>query len=459
MVYLSSDLPKQFDLSKTPAGQQIKMSYEQAILAKNKTYENFQTLLNINGLYGENKSRQLNQFVPVTSPIKNLSAEIVQGTKYGASTKLKFFTEQFTNNFLRRSTTTGAELSLMVDLYKDFLGRVTRKRVDNLELNTQIADLNQKINAHQFKLNIQKIYWSLVANNESIVITNELIRQAKKQYKITSKKFKNSISDKGLLARTKSLIASRQGSLNSLEYTRSNLLKSLRQLIPEISQKNIELSPYDINQIKGQVLECTGLINKYNQLPLENTLLDEVSNIQNNIYSNEKIIAKSHSTIDLKMNLSAQLNGRDFSYSNSIENLRNDPQPVGTVLFSLSIPLSGQQKETEKSLSTLAEIQQLTLPTINLSKIKSYDQEIKSSIKVLLSALENQKTNTENLKISIENSRQKFSQARITVEQLVQEEDNYFYSEISSIQTNLSIIHTLLDYFSIFTNTPCALNI
>ena len=66
----------------------------------------------------------------------------------------------------------------------------------------------------------------------------------------------------------------------------------------------------------------------------------------------KKIIAKSHSTIDLKMNLSAQLNGRDFSYSNSIENLKNDPQPVGTVLFSLTIPLSGQQKETEKSINS-----------------------------------------------------------------------------------------------------------
>ena len=139
------------------------MSYEQAILAKNKTFENFQTLLNISGLYGENKSRQLNQFVPVTSPIKNLSAEIVQGTKYGASTKLKFFTEQFTNNFQDEAPQLELNFSLMVDLYKDFLGRVTRKRVDNLELNTQIADLNQKINTHQFKLNIQKIYWSLVA--------------------------------------------------------------------------------------------------------------------------------------------------------------------------------------------------------------------------------------------------------------------------------------------------------
>ena len=303
LVYLSNDLPKQFDLSNTPARQQIKMSYEQAILAKNKTFESFQTLLNINGLYGENKSRQLNQFVPVTSPIKNLSAEITKGTKYGASTKLKFFTEQFTNNFLRRSTTTGAEFSLLVDLYKDFLGRVTRKKVANLELNTQLAGLNQKINSHQFKVNIQKIYWSLVANNESILITKELIKQAEKQYKITSNKYKNSISDRGVLARTKSLIASRKGSLNSLEYTRSNLLKSLRQTIPEISQKKIQLSPYDIKQIKGQVLECTNLINQYIKLPLENTLLDEVSNIQKTIYSNEKTIAKSHSNIEIKMNL------------------------------------------------------------------------------------------------------------------------------------------------------------
>ena len=43
------------------------------------------------------------------------------------------------------------------------------------------------------------MYWSLVANNEAIKITETLIAQAKRQVKVTSERVKNSVSDKGLL--------------------------------------------------------------------------------------------------------------------------------------------------------------------------------------------------------------------------------------------------------------------
>ena len=61
-------------IENTPTINQIKLSFESALLDKNLLEENFQTNFNIQGVYGENKSRQLNQFVPVTSPIKNLKA-------------------------------------------------------------------------------------------------------------------------------------------------------------------------------------------------------------------------------------------------------------------------------------------------------------------------------------------------------------------------------------------------
>ena len=87
----------------------------------------------------------------------------------------------------------------MIDLYKDFLGRSTKKRLSVLSHEVEAAKINQEINTQQFKLNLQKLYWSLVANEESIKLTKSLIKQAQKQVAITSKKYKSSVSDQGVL--------------------------------------------------------------------------------------------------------------------------------------------------------------------------------------------------------------------------------------------------------------------
>ena len=193
--------------------------------------------------------------------------------------------------------------------------------------------------------------------------------------------------------------------------------------------------------------------------PLELTKYDDLSNLHAEILRNEMKLARIHDDIDFKVSLQAQLNGRDFSYSDSIDNLSNDPKPVGNIMFSLSMPMTGEKTKTKNSYEKIAKLKGQSLTTLNTAKVIAFHKEIGQSIKVLLSALDNQKLNTQSLKTSIKNSRLKFSQARLSIEQLVQEEDAYFLSEISSIQTNLSIVHTLLDYFSVFTKFNCPLNI
>lgn len=459
LVFIGENFLNDISIDNTPTINQIKLSFESVLLNKRLMNENFQTKFNLKGVYGENKSRQLNQFVPVTSPIKNLQASITSGSKYGFQSEVKIFTEQFTNNFLRRSTTTGAEANFFIDLYKDFLGRSTKKKLKVLSRQIKVAEINKEINTHQFKLNLQKLYWSLVANEESIKLTKSLIKQAEKQVAITTKKYKSAVSDKGVLARTKSLLASRKGSLNSLEYTKSNILKNLRQIIPALGEKKINLKNYDINEITKKVLSCTDSISSLNDTPLDLTRYDDLSKLHEEITKNELKLAKIHDDIDFNVTVQAQLNGRDFSYSDSIDNLSNDPKPVGNIVFSLSMPITSEKTKSKNSYEKIAKLKGETSVTLSTAKVTAFHKEIGQSVKVLLSALDNQKLNTESLKMSIKNSRLKFSQARLSIEQLVQEEDAYFLSEISSIQTNLSIVHTLLDYFSVFTKFNCPLNI
>ena len=315
------------------------------------------------------------------------------------------------------------------------------------------------IATHQFKINLLKLYWGLVANNESINITKQLIAQAKKQVAVTTEKVKNSVSDRGTLARTKSLLSSRMGSLNSLEYQRSNLFRTLREFVPDFSDKEIVLGAYDVDQTIQDLFVCTNQLQQKQNAPLGDTLFDDIASKSLEVASREKSLARIHDDVDLKLNIKAQLNGKDFSYSEGVTNLQDDPRSVTTVSLMFSAPLGGQKKKTSKNLESAAHLKNGIASTEIAAKLNAYHLEILQSIKVLESALLNQKNNTASLRESLKSSRTKFNQARITIEQLVGEEDAYFSSELSNIQTNLSIIHTVLDYFTIFHGTQCPLNI
>lgn len=80
------------------------------------------------------------------------------------------------------------------------------------------------------------------------------------------------------------------------------------------------------------------------------------------------------------------------------------------------------------------------------------------SVTLLKQVVANQKINSFNLAKSLKVSQKKYKQARITVEQLVQEQDGFLNSNLAEIETKLNIINTLLDYFSVYTETPCNLN-
>ena len=456
-VVINVQYIKQLDYQSLPAVQKMKLGEYGANLNASLFEGNFTPRFNLSLNYAEDKSRQLNRFVPVTSPTKMARIGLMKNTSYGVSIEGNFLAEQFSNNFLTNSTTVGAEFKVGLDLYKDIFGRTSRKKLKNLQLENKIKAFEENLFTNQVKINFLKLFWSLVANQESIKITNTLIEQAKRQVNVTQEKVNNSISDKGTLARMQSILSSRQGSLNSLHYQKSNLLRSLRENVPELSQVEIELGNYDISKTINDVFVCTNVLEQYKAAPLENTNLDEISMIQQEISENENLLADIHDDVDLKLFAQSKVVGKDFDYSNGITNLKDDPQLITQFGVVLSAPLGDNFSNSSKLMKNVAQTKGKITHFETLAKLNSYHLEILNSIKVLKLALKNQAENTESLKESLSSSRLKFTQARIGIEQLVGEEDAYFVSEINNISTNLSIIHTLLDYYSVFNLTECSL--
>ena len=457
-ISLDESYFRKLDYNKLPLVKKAMVLNENLELKHNLFKEQFASSIILKSKYQEDKSRQLNRFVPVTSPLKFSNLSFSKGTRYGVSGSAGVFLEQFTNNFLRRSTTLGGEINLSIDLYKDLIGRTTRKKLVNSEDEKTISSFQKSINIHHVKIKLLKLYWNLVANEEAMRINKLLIEQAKKRVRITARKLDNSIADAGTLARVRSIYAGRKSSLDSLKYNKSSLLKSLREILPLSSDDEFILGQYDIERTIKELFICTELLEKYPQAPLKFSHIDEIASIRNQISRREEYIANVRKDIDIKLLMNAKVVGRDFSISEGSENLAESPQNIYGIELQLRAPLGNHLEKTSDSLKRISKYRREIAHNEASAKLTSYHVEMLKSIGILKNARKNQIENNTMLRESLRATQRKFSQARISIEQLVSEEDAYFSSELDNIQTNLNIIHTLYDYFLVFTNAKCSLN-
>ena len=150
--------------------------------------------------------------------------------------------------------------------------------------------------------------------------------------------------------------------------------------------------------------------------------------------------------------------GKEFTYSNAYSDLGRDGRDAYQIGLQFSIPLGKKKQDTQDLKKLVSKKRFKAEREANFAKLDAYHSQMIRSVRLLKQVVANQKVNSLNLAKSLKVSKKKYQQARITVEQLVQEQDGYLNSNLAEIQTKLNIINTLLDYFSVYTETPCKLN-
>lgn len=441
-----------------PTMQQIELLSDSAKLGYLAMNDAFTPSLTASAYYAENKEKQLNRFAPVTSPIKDFSVGVEKPTSIGMKLGAKIFAQQTTNSFVTSSTTTGFSAELAMDLHKDFLGRITKTELDNRKMEADKADLEKKISKKAFIQNLRKLYWALVANNEAQKITKELLITANQQVKQAEDRFKNKVADSGEVARYRSQVAARTASLISLQYQQSNLHQRLKEMIPSLGSKTIVLAPYNLDETVNNVLVCSTMLEQKTNSPMEFTLYDEVVQVLNGQEQNQKKIDNLYDTWDLALQSEIKKTGKEYTYSDSYSDLSSDGRNAYQFGLQLTIPLGSRKKDTREVKEIVNKKKFKAEQEANLAKLEAYHSQMIRSVTLLKQVVANQKINSFNLAKSLKVSQKKYKQARITVEQLVQEQDGFLNSNLAEIETKLNIINTLLDYFSVYTETPCNLN-
>lgn len=458
-VVLSEALLKKLIADDPPNIQQINASFlsiERELLAQK---DRFSFMVEGEGQVFESKERLLNNFDGgVTRSATSYSLGVVKPTRYGIDLGLKAFGNKATNAFVSDAATSGVAFSLSLDLYKNFLGRTTDNEIQRSNLNLKRATLEKKASIKSFESNIRKLYWALVANNEQKRLLKTLATLSNTQYKEAKLRQKSGVADSGEVARYRSQWTTRKASLLSLKYRSGEIMKSLKQLLPDLNGAEIELNKYNVEKTIGLVLACSAKIRSHKKAPFQYTPYDEIVGFLNQEEIIQNKVVNTYDDPSIKLMGEYSSVGRDFGFENAQDNWQEDARARTSLGLKISIPFGGSKKATQEVSEKLNRSRYQAEARSNLSKIIAFHSETADIIGILREVVKNQKETNKYLAKSLKVSRKKYKQARIGVQDLISEQDSALQSQLNEIETNLTIINTLMDYFSIYNDIPCALN-
>lgn len=458
VITLDEKLLTKLAKESAPGLRQIEATLESARLIRDSIEDQYNWRLQADANYLNAKEKSLNQFAPVTTDVSQLQAAVIRPFSSGVSVGLLAFSNQTTNSFIKDATDTGVGLNLSVDLMKNLFGKLSSAQIRNAETLAKKAELEREIQEKAFLQGLRKIYWSIVATDEQIKISQGLLESSLKQLSDTQKRKKSNVADEGDVARSRSQVASRRSNILLLEYQKESQIQQLKEQIPTLADKKIKLKKVDLTQAIVDVLACTTVIQAHQSTPYNFTQYDEVLLLVNEAYKERKSITQTTDGWDLTLNGEARYFGKDLSYDSSIDGLSDDTQRRYSVALQLNIPLDNKKSVTEETMKLVDEKRFLAEKEMVSARMDAYHSQTLTNITLLQSAVRSQGQNSQDLQLSLKSAQRKFNQARVSFRELIIDQDLLLQSNLDEVRTKLTVVTTLLDYFSVFNQTPCGLN-
>lgn len=442
----------------SPNLQQIFYNIYSAQVQSHKAQEEFQYRVQGSLDLGKKRDRTLSLFDNVVRGTQSHGVTLSKKTKYGVEFKGVFQGSKYNSTLggVTSSSYLGAEV--VVDLYKNFLGKLSRSRLGLAEQGQKQADLQKNISLKILHTNLRKIYWQYVVNNESLNVAKKLLKSAKSQVRLTIRKKKSGVAELGDVARFQSQVAERESEIISRKGAQKQLEFELRKMLPNLTLKKIKLGKYNLDKATQNYYECVDVIARAKTTPYHYSQYDELIEIQEKSYNIRRKITNAYDKINVNLVASAGSVGKDFRISDSRDDLINSGRGRYGVGIRVDIPLGRRLKKTKKAQELLDEASFLKSKLEIKVGMEALHSTIVESTKLLFDIIKTRQKNQKYLEKSLEDFRKKYSQARVSSQQLIQEEDAYLSNSLKLVDTQRQMIEFMLDYFAVFQEIPCHLN-
>lgn len=422
--------------------------------------------------YAETNERPIIAFIPIFSPTKTGQVGIRKNFSKGVEASLSAATQQQSANSAvagryRNVTVNILSFTAQVDLWRDLFGRISDSERQNARLETERSKLENEIKTRVFQISLRRIYWSLVATDEQLKIADRLKLSAVRQLKESKDRLRNSIGDAGEVARYQAQLASRTSQIIFFNYQKENLLKQLKNMLPNLGTDDVALSAYDIDQTIGQVLECSNVITHEASTPYKYTKYDEMLTLIREIKGNQKTINQRYSDVDVKFFGTVKSTGvgsdpitRGYqgSYGSAYDDMKNNNRTGYEAGVNVIIPLGDAKENTQKTKTAYDEKRLKAFIDMTESNVVSTHNQLAKSMTLIQEVISNERIATSALEKRLSVVMKKYDQARISVNDLILDQDALLNSQLSTIDAQLQAVNLLLDYLAVFTDTPCRFN-
>lgn len=431
-----------------------------ADLSANLLDESFAPRLKGQVNYANSGEKSLNSFQPVISPAEDWNVSVEQRLRRGVGVSAGIFGSKISaaSGLFTDATQVGAKAQLSLDLWKNFWGRLDQNQSLSQEVQKKRAELNYELQLRRSELEVRKIFWSLVAVDQSIDLARQLLDSAQKQLNDALKRNAAGVADRGEVARYRSQVDSRNSSLLLFQYEKAQLLQALEKNWRDFTSAGWSIDIRESETQLPQVQQCIAAISSQKTAPVEGTSFDEIVNLLKQELDAEVKVASAHSDLDVQLLAQAQTTGVSSSYTNAQKDLTDENRGGYGVGLMVTVPLGSSSKESEKSLLAVKrnsiEAQQLSVK----KDIEATHSTMLKSLELLSSGLKNQVQNSQNLRINYQEVQRKFQQGRIPVSTVIFEQDALFQSQLQEITFKKQLVQAVLDYFQVFHQFPCSWN-
>ncbi|MFA7613718.1 MAG: TolC family protein [Candidatus Caldatribacteriota bacterium] len=476
-VQLTEEYLKTLAKGGSPRLDEIEAAFQSSLIRLGETKEGYAPELFGKGSYAETNERALIEFSPVFSPVKQVHLGVRQNFSQGVDTSVSVITDQRSASSpfigtLNNATTTTLAFTMRVDLWRDLFGRMSKAKIENSQLEVKRAQIEKEIQEKTFHISLRRLYWSLVANDLSLKTSQKLLKTAQKQAREASERLKNAVAEADEVARYNAQVSSREGNITYLKYQRELYLTQLKNLLPELSDKDIVIENYDVEKAFSDVLSCTFQISQGQQTPYQYTKYDELVTLLKKIKEYSRIENSRYSDIDVKLFGTVKATGVSLSdattgetplnlrgsYGGSFEDMTDRNRTGYEVGIEFNMPLGETKEKTQKSKELYDEKRLISAINSTNARVMNTHREFVKTIKMLNEVITSQRVTTQQLEKRLKGMQKKYEQARVSVNDLIMDQDALLQSELATIDIQLQILNSIFDYLVIFPDTPCAFN-
>lgn len=462
-IILNDEILKELIKNNNPTIENINTIYQQDVINELSFKDNYNYKMYGNVDYFKTTDNWTTFDNSGTNNETNFDIGVEKNTMYGISGKISI-NDTNGNYYIsssgnRNTNRSAISLTYSMDLWKNFLGYTTLSKNLNIQTNKKQSFIKTYIEKNKFYYSLRSIYWKIVIKNKELNFYEDMIKQAEKNLSNVRKRYKTHIADAGDLSKAKANVNLRKTQYKNIEIQIEDLKKSLMYNLPELMSRNFVINTMDLTDTFSHIMSCNRNIYKssyeYKQL---SSYSDYVQLMDKSIDTELKTLERE-SDFDVKLNMSASFRGTDKDFDSSYNDLGNFDRNDYYVGLNITKNLGDNSNDLKAEKIKLAKMNYNYNKKSTLANMNSFYNSYESIMKNMFNSLNNLHSYKKNIENSLNNSRKKYNQGRLSLNDLITDEDSLVDANIQLIDMEGVIIDTILQYLSIFDKTDCFFNI